>query len=198
LNLLELRTAVRDELVEATPGFWTDDELDRWINDANRDLTEVAQIPGGPYTFNTAAGTASYDPPSDFLKVRRLEVDDAMLIPLSLDRRMSGSGTPAFYYVYDGKIYLVPTPDAVLGATLWYYKAASTLFADSDTPIIPEQFHRLIVVYAVGQAKRKADDPGYATYVQDYIAGRLDMQQKRSDEGQAERFSVVLDDWEEF
>ena len=45
----------------------------------------------------------------------------------------------------DGSLQLVPAPDTSYDIIFDYFKAAPTLSADNDVPLMPERFHRVIV-----------------------------------------------------
>jgi hypothetical protein len=195
MNLLQLRTAVRAEIFEPTAGFWTDAELNTWIGDANDIATAAARVElEPPYAFNTVAATASYALPADFSLVRRLKVGDYDPYPGTVEDILGTSGAPVRYVVLGSKLYLDPIPDAVYASTLWYHRLAPAL-TETTSPIIPARFHRLLVTYATGQAKRKADDPAYVTYMRDWDNGLRDMAAELSAKGQAERPWQVRDDW---
>lgn len=183
-TLVQIVTAVRDEISEPVPGFVTDVELKRWINRAHYDLIEVAGIESATsQSITTASGTESYALATDVGLVEQVELVDTanatlftLLRPLSIERRdTEGKGKPAGYYVLEGKLYVVPLPDDVYTLRVWYTRAGVTLVNDADVPIIPARYHDLLTLFAVSQAKRKGDDPAYVTYIQDYVAGREGM-----------------------
>lgn len=184
MNLGQIRTAVRDEISEPTAGFWSNAEIDRWINRANYDLVDAAGIESASaQTITTIDGTESYSLASDAGLVEQVELVDktdstefTILRPLSLEQRdTDGKSEPVGYYVNGTKLFVVPVPDGVYTLRVWYTRAGVTLSADSDTPIIPARFHDLLTLFAVSQAKRKGDDPAYQTYLQDYVAGKEGM-----------------------
>lgn len=60
------------------------------------------------------------------------------------------TGSPAHITIDpQNQLVIGPTPDAAYTITGEYYRSAQTLVADSDTPEMPEQFHNLIVWYAM-------------------------------------------------
>ena len=179
-TLLQLRTGVRSEISEPTPGFVSEAEINDWLNFANSDLTIAAGIEAtSSQSIATVNGTESYPLASDVGLVEQVElVNNAdpttftILSPISLSDRVDGKGSPVGWYVIGSNLYLAPLPDAAYTLRVWYSRVGVTLVADSDTPIIPSQYHILLKLYAISQAKRKGDDPAYQTYLQDYVAGR--------------------------
>lgn len=207
-TLTELRDAVREELQETgvTTGLWSNDELDRWFQEANDDITRQARIEAAPYALATVADTESYALPDDLGSLRRVElkVDTAswlVLAPVRVDQRIpqntsgipSHKGSPAGYFIWNDRLYLTPVPDGVYELVLWYTKKGNTLSAAVE-PIIPDEFHWILKLYVAARAKRKIDDPAYTTYASDYQAAVSDMRSKlaryRRPGG---RFKQVLD-----
>lgn len=201
-NLGQIRANVRTEILEPTAGFWTDSEINRFINEACDDLTEAARVEAGPQSITLVAGTDNYALAADFGRTRYVERETNVgsglytpLRPAELADRRSEKAIPTAYFIYAGRIYIVPTPDAAYGLRVWYYAAATTLALDTDTPTFPARFHRLAELFAVAQCKRKQNDPAYTTYIADYASGRADMVAKLAMRSQANGFMVVRDDW---
>lgn len=193
MNKAELIQAIRDELLEPVEGFWTNAELLRWINEYNHELTKAALVEADPYSFAVSPGGTAL--PSDCWKIFRVEVDGYRVFPANLEHRTDSTGFPAYYYVLNNKLYFIPEPDGDYTGEIWYYRKATDLISDTDTPIFPAEYHYLIVLGVVGQAKRKRNDPAYTTYMDDYDAGKVLMMQDMR-EKQKEIFMVPRDDWE--
>lgn len=51
----------------------------------------------------------------------------------------------AFTIRPDGQLQLIPTPDAVYTLSVEYFKAAPSLAENTDVPLIPERFQRVIL-----------------------------------------------------
>lgn len=212
-----LITEVRKEIQEpaqVTPpsgtntGQWDDTELGNWINEANQDLTEAAEIESPATQITTVASTESYSLPSDFLRVRRVECQDtaastlwAPLYQASIDVRLpntisgaiTGRGRPSAYFLYAGLLYLIPIPDASYTLNVFYYRRAPDLVNGTDVPILDQRFHQVIEYYAMARALQKIGEPGYTTYDQRYNAGRLSMLAKLEEERSTEGPRVVRD-----
>jgi len=203
VTLLEVITAIRDEISEPQEGFVSNAELKRWINRANYDLTDSAGIESiTPQSIATVIGTESYALDSDAGLVEQVELVDAsnsllftILTPLSLAERTDGQGAPRGYFIREGELVVVPVPDGAYTLNVWNTKAGVTLVNDSDTPIILPRFHDLLTLFGVSQAKRKGDDPAYLTYLQDYVAGREGMVEFLRNRGSSRpRRILMLDD----
>lgn len=202
---LSLRTDVRNEILEPTAGFWADSEINEWLQEANDDLTFVARIESSnsPYTFETVAGTDTYAMPSDFSRARLVSREtragSGQYVPLRagrIDERVPDQSTPQSFYLWNAtNLVLVPKPNIAMSMQVWYYKTSTQWADDTGVPDVPLIYHRLLKLYAIGIAKRKADDPAFQQYLADYEAGKNDMVQKLQDRGEAQQFQVVRDDW---
>lgn len=200
-TLSALVTQVRDELSEPTAGFWSDAEIKRWLNRANYDLADAAGVEASSsQSITTADGTESYSLASGFgliEQVERVDTSDTNafypLEPMTVEQRQDGKGEPVGFYVFADSLYIVPKPDGVYTIRVWYYKAGVTLSADGDTPIIPSKYHDALALYAIAMAKRKAEDPSFATYLNDYVSLREDMISFLRKKGQGNRFSTIED-----
>jgi len=70
------------------------------------------------------------------------------------------TGTPSRWTVWNGEVWLMPTPDTT-GETIRLYGVGlpEPLDSNSDIPSIPPQYHDLIVNYAMAQAWRHVGKP---------------------------------------
>lgn len=176
-TLSDVRTDIRARLNENTARFWTDAQLNTWINEACRDVarrTETLQ------DFHTSllinAGLGKYDLPSDVIRLHRVE-----FIPLGSDNtyvvepstyqemdRMWGTNQTSmmsypYYFVLWGfppglTIQLYPIPSQAGSLNIYYYRQPKTLTNDTDVVEIPEGWQDLLSLYVEYVAKRKDRD----------------------------------------
>lgn len=211
---LTLRTNVRTELQETTPGFWQDSELNGWLDEAHAEIV-AATRQDAISSFTLAANTESYALPADFFLARRVEIQTSPgsvsswieVKPYSLDLRRPGdplntttqASTPVGYYILDGKLYFVPVPDQAYSADLYYFKNATPFTSDTDTPSYPEgipaaRVDNVLTDYVVAKALTKRQDPAYTVYAGRYDAGLLALSIEAQRRGMATSDQVV-DDW---
>lgn len=100
-------------------------------------------------TISVVAGTASYNLPSDFLKLykARYEWKALELIRYEEIDNTTYTGSPEYYYIRANKIWFYPIPDKALSIELIYTKRLSTL-SDSQDSEIPARANRLLVLWA--------------------------------------------------
>jgi hypothetical protein len=173
MNYLQLCNAVLREINEveitnlaSTRGIQT--SVKDFINKAQRDIinSEVEW----PFTvvsqsLSTVAGTAEYSREAnaktvdfDSFTVQKSGEAERKLRYLSFDEYLdakneadtnpdtSARAVPEFVYqTPDNKIGLSPVPDDVYTVRYYYYQTSTDMSDATDTPVIPERFHDVIV-----------------------------------------------------
>ena len=177
-TLATLRTKVRRKLDETSADFWSDNDIDDYLNQAyyyywNWAIQAQYRQCLQSTTLNITAGTAEVALPSDFIKIRLLEkVASDRTIPLRFNERYeeqnatSGVGTSTetvFSYSFVGSnIVLQPTPQVTEtgGLKITYFYQPTELSDDADTPDLDDFHDNLLIQYAVVQAKEKEEAIG--------------------------------------
>lgn len=125
-------------------------------------------------TFNTVAGTASYDVSSSvspiiFDALQKVVITDDenqnyVIDPISLDRynREYNSNTslraiPEKYYRREGELVLYPTPDQAYVVTLYFWNILSDL-SGSYNPPVPQSWHEIVLQGAVWRGYQRLGD----------------------------------------
>jgi len=183
MNRSELRTALRSLLNEDTAGFWTDAQLNTYLNLANDRVNSIVSATREDYftisaTFATVQGTQNYAFPSDCRFIRRLEIydpnDTNYIIKLDElrwprieangDWLFTNQGMPKRYTIRGQQFSLYPIPDTVYNMRLYYDSRPGNMDSDSDSPDTPTDFHDMLVYWAALLAKKQneEDDAGFA------------------------------------
>lgn len=206
------RTAARAELQETSPGFWSNADIDGWINLIYAEIFQALRVEATA-TLSLTANVDNVTLPTDFYLARRVEIQTiagstnwAEIRPSSVDLRSpvdpvnpTLTGVPTGYYVYGNKIIFVPVPNAAYSATLYYYKNATALVADGDSIVYPEgvstvKFDDAILLGVCGRALRKRQDGSYTTYAGDFNSALSALKSDALDRGVSTPL-VVRDDW---
>lgn len=208
------RTAIRDELQEVTPGFWSQAELLRYAHRGYQRMIRALRVEKTS-TLTMVVGQEAYDLPADFYLVRRVELQTVagsaehwqQVQPINLDLRRPGdplqtatlTAFPTGYYLFGGKIRFVPAPDKAYSGTLYYYRSATALVDDVDELVYPtgidtERFDEALDWYVCAMALRKRQDPAYTTYLGDHAAALNQLIADADEEGQSTPL-MVRDDW---
>lgn len=148
-----------------------------WINEGQQYIFTAADMRIG-LTYSTidlSPSTISYPLPTDFLRTDVVEISTAtgyqVIERMELrdfdEAYVDGvTGTPTGYVISGESISFNPTPDGVGGtpAYLSYYRSPPELTVDSDEPMLPVQWHHLLVRYALIRAFEREDDLDKANY----------------------------------
>lgn len=159
------------------------------LNDAQQQIAarfDLRVLAATPQSTNLAAGSFSYNLPTDFLRARFLEntTDGWVMQPFESYESLeiadeagtyTATGSPSFYVIEAGTVKVYPTPSATTTLKLYYYRTPATLSADADVPEIPATYHRsVLVAYAVAMCFRREGDTQQASFFQSEYERELD------------------------
>lgn len=181
-SLSTIRTQVRSYLDEPTAADFTNAEIDRLINVYyHKVYSAVVNVfedyaPLSTANATTVADQQEYSLPSDFLKLRRVEINydvsnansaplRAFPMPMDQVRRDLGNTNLGvnilrnpFYFLRGSVIGFIPVPTraGTNAIKFWYSPVLSDLSADTDTINIPypDNYWLLITYGAVAEALR--------------------------------------------
>jgi len=166
INVLREINEVEIVNIGSTRGIQT--SVKDFINKAQRDIinSEVEW----PFTvvsqsFSTAAGTSEYSRESDAKTLdfdsftvqksgeaertlRYLSFNEYLDAKNEIDTNPNTSARAAPDFIYetpDNKIGLSPVPDDIYTVRYYYYQTSTDMSDATDTPVIPERFHDVIV-----------------------------------------------------
>ena len=186
-----IRTQIRSLLNETTAAFWTDAELNRLINEAERDIAAKALCLEAIATVTASSRTTSFTGH----KILRAEYNSQGLIKI-LPKMMGGLQTssvvPQFWFQWGQYLVLEPKPATNYTITLYTAIAPSTGMgtvegtADTDQPSIPARFHELITLFVLSRAylkDRMFNTAGniYRTYINELTIARKQVIERYAD-----------------
>lgn len=197
----ELQDSVRVRLgTPSSDNFFTSDVLGSLVNEALSAISTETDWPwlDATTTFATVTGTQTYTPPADWIRTKSLIITSPDQSYETLQWRSlqeireygtatTEQGYPCRYTVYAEQILLAPVPGAAYTVRHDYIKQEPELQANTDTPIMPEQFHYSIVQHAVYLAHLRQGDLARANAAMQAYQGWL----KRM-EGHDKRVTVPL------
>lgn len=186
VTLANVRGRVRSAIEESTSRFWTDAEINAWVNDALRDVARRSET---IQSFNTStvvvAGTNKYSLPTNMVRVHRMEfvpAGQSQIYPLEPSNyqlmdamwgvNQSSAGIPRYFVMWgmppslSVQLYPVPSVGGVLN--IFYYRLPAVVAADADTLEIPEGWDDAVVDYCEAMAKRKDHDQTWVEAMQMY------------------------------
>lgn len=165
----EIRTLVLSWLDDVNAGYFTPDQVNVWINNAQYEVQKQLLDCGELWymtcvTTNTVANRDSYTVPADFLKAHRLEllISGTLQTPVSSQTWSSiepstlneganynfGTSQPEMVTVGKDCIILRPIPDNAYPIRLWYSYCVDPMNDDLNVPDVPIQYHEAIAVRA--------------------------------------------------
>jgi len=172
---------LRDRLDEASAAFWTNKQIQRWLNQAVRDIARKTEWLRSRDSQSVVPGTQEYTTPLDAIRIHRAEyvrTGDNQVYPLeyrdwnAMDnvwwtQQTITSQTPAFWTMWGAvpnlSVALYPIPSTAGTLKLFYYKAPAELAVDdSDAAVVlevPEGWEDLVLQFAEYCALRKDSDP---------------------------------------
>lgn len=199
-------TEVRALLDEDTAQFWSDDNLQAWINQGCDDVARRAETLWQEVTINVAPLVQNYPFPNDFLNCHRAEfqlsntdqtfnleyrginqMDEIWGILHSLPAAwpqyftIRGNSVLGFY------LMLYPSPGSSGQLTVYYYRQAVHVATTQPIDVQPG-WEDIVFDYAVYKAKRKANDPAWQEAFQLYngnLAQMIDKTRNMTDQGES-------------
>lgn len=186
----------------------------RWVNLVCNDIFSRSNDwawSHGIGTINTVANTESYSLPSDAVPdtIKVLYFNDTRE-PLwywdyeewfrnynrfaNVTGGVADKGQPSDYTVLENKIYFWPIPDKVYTFKFPYQKKHTDLSGSTDTPIIPAEWHHVIVSGGLAKAKKFLGDDDWQAEKNEYEHGiKLMLGQNRRYIDRAPAARVELD-----
>ena len=178
----EIRILVRDRLDEDSPRRWTNTQLDRWIEEAARDIARRSECLHKYGTVAVSANTqnVSLSTLTGLLKINKVEwqtTGDTSIRGLEYrdingmdsiwwDGQAQAKSQPLYYTLIGNPpsltvmVYPTPSQPGTLRVYYWHLPAVRQS-SDSDAFVIevPDGWHDLIADYAEYKALRKDADP---------------------------------------
>lgn len=150
-TLGDLKTLARQKSDQENSDFISDSELTSYINESRAELYDLILSRFEDYysasaTFTVASGAWTYPLPSDFYKLRGIDVDvggewatvhkfdfEARNSFTAINRRLQGSQAEVRYRVVGGNIQFLPKDRAPGLYQIWYTPRVTKFVNDTDT-----------------------------------------------------------------
>lgn len=89
--------------------------------------------------------------------------DDDFFKWLGRDQTLaSGRNEPTGYYIYQGKLYVLPPPQASRDFLAYYHQRVSPLVNPTDVPITPQHLDEAIMIAAIIRCHKRSNEPTLA------------------------------------
>lgn len=165
MTLAELRNSVWYWLDDLQGGYFTQPQVDVWLNNAQKKVQNMLVGVGQNFYLKCVETTLvvnqnEYVMPSNLKKVNSLYLimsgtapneTFSMIEPITTNEAFLTAytnGTPQAYSITRSRLVLYPFPDQPLTLRLKYTYLVSDMELDTDVPDVPESYHELIALYA--------------------------------------------------
>lgn len=156
MSVSDAKTEIRAILNEPSAIFWSDTELESWIEQATTDISSKTLCVEASDTIALVLSQLEYSEPTGCIKVYAAHFDNKGLVKIH-PRQLAhvtavSSGTPQYYYHFAGKVGIYPLPDAGAAGdsvTILFSKESVT-FTD-----LPNEYQPYAILFAAAKAKLK-------------------------------------------
>lgn len=156
----EIATRVKRQFGDEADIQIKDEDILRWINDAQREIASANDLLQTVATTAVVANQREYTLPANILLLRSVHYQGQKLRPLNSREAEEylatgvATGTPIYFWAWANKINLYPQPDSTDpdDLQLFYTRQPTEVTAVGDTPEIPLEYHNAIVQYCLAQA----------------------------------------------
>lgn len=158
MNLLDIRTSLRKRIGNPDANSVPDADLNEVINEAYQEICDEYRFRATRElaTFSTVVGANAYGLPSNCLRVKKVKdcTNDNRILKRTHEWALENTsdtdtpGKPLNYALYENYIKLFPTPNGIYTISLHYQLLITDLASDSDIPIIPDPWHRGLILFS--------------------------------------------------
>lgn len=164
----------------------TNDDIIRWINDAQRDIGQAQEILETIATTTSVVDQASYIIPSDIISLKRVTYAGKNIKNVSLQEfdqyitdnqdtpTINDTGTPEIFYSYGEEISFYPVPNVAGDDIKLYYSQFPAEVASAvDDLTLPIKYHNRIVEYCLQQAYELDENFEAASYKESQFSNSM-------------------------
>jgi hypothetical protein len=210
VTLATARTEVRALLDESVANFWTDAQINSWINQGCSDIARRAEILWQEVNMNVTPLVQSYPFQPDFLNVHRAEftiTQNGISSDQTFNLEYRGinqmdevwgilhalpAAWPQYFTIRGNSVLgfylmLYPSPGTTGVLTVYYYRQAITVTSDTQNIDTMPGWEDIVYDYAFYKAKRKAQDPQWQQGLQLYeknLAMMIEKTRNMTDQGE--------------
>lgn len=144
----------------------TDADITRWVNQAQVEIVNKNPMIQATATQTAVVGQQTYDVPPDMIQLESVFVDSMILEQSNFEtiRATMGMGAnieqgiPLYWYVWNNKIYLWPTPSEAKTIEVNYSRLPTRVTAQSDFLGVPDRYYDRICEFAMSKAYELDED----------------------------------------
>lgn len=170
----QIETAARNRYNSVGDSFFSSAEILDLMWDACLDMTRETNLIERIYTSSTVASQQEYAFPDSTISIKRITYEGKKLKPITfreddaitgLNQSTTSTGTPQYYYQWNGSIFLRPIPSDIGTLKIFSFNEPEVLTSTSVLEV-PLQFHMDLVDYIVSEMAAKDSNFEAAKYYQ--------------------------------
>ena len=182
-------------------------DVQRWANSAMTEIVSNNKAIKAKSTLSTTIGTATYTFPAvkiqqiealhyENVRLENLQFAEAERYIISNDPQQTETGTPLFWYEWDGELTVWPKPDAVGTLTLYYTAYATELTGDTTQFLdVPDRFYNAVVDYVMSKVYEMDEDMQASQMAEQRFRAALENQMEDERQAQHMTYPVIIETW---
>lgn len=205
-KLSDVKRAVRRTFGDEAAVQVDDTDITNWANEAQTEIVEKNHNLKAIATSPSVVGTASYDFPTpqiaqveailyDGVKLRNIDINEAMNTVMADDPQREDRGVPYLWYEWAGSFVLYPAPDAVKDITVYFTKYPTDLAADGDLLSVPNKYFRAVVDFCLWKAFELDEDWQAAEIKRSHFQLALDAQAEEERTAENITYPTIQETW---
>jgi hypothetical protein len=168
----------------------TDDDVIRWINDAQLQISvDNPELLEAVATTNIVSGQADYTLPTDLNTLRSLMYNNFRIRSLTFNEFNEyidgfkapvgqggyGNSTPEVFMMYGSTVTLFPTPNKNItdGLRIYYAKHPAAVTTMGDSLGVPVRYHNSVVEFCLKQAYELDENPDMVAFKSNEFATQM-------------------------
>lgn len=182
-------------------------DIQRWANAAQQEIVNSNKAIKAKSTLPSVIGTSTYTFPAvkiqqvealhyDNVRLENVAFAEAERIIISQDPNKLETGTPSFWYEWDGEFTLWPTPDAVKNITLYYTAYPEDLTGDTSQYLsVADKFYNAVVDYVLSKAYEMDEDMQASQMAEQRFRAALENQMEDERQASNMTYPVIIETW---
>ena len=182
-------------------------DIQRWANVAQQEIVTSNKAIKAKSTMPTVIGVSTYSFPAvkiqqiealhyDNVRLENVPFAEAERFIISQDPNQEQSGTPEFWYEWDGELSLWPKPDAVKNLTLYYTAYPAEITGDPLQYLdVPDKFYNAVVDFVLSKCYEMDEDMQASQMAEQRFRAALENQMEDERQSQHMTYPTILEVW---
>lgn len=182
-------------------------DIQRWANAAQMEIVNSNKAIKAKADLPTTIGQATYTfPDVKIQQIEALHYDNTRLenVPFAeAERRIISedpygveSGTPLFWYEWDGEVSLWPKPDEIKSLTLYFTAYPEELTGDTEQLLsVSDKFYNAVVDYVLAKCYEMDEAMDASQLAENRFRASLENQSEDERQAQHMTYPTILEVW---